>query len=929
MKTSMLSPSNEKIALFRSLFSGRSDVYPRRYETRDGRSGYRPVCANEWARDICGKPKTKCQTCPSRRLVPVTDDVVRWHLLGNDDDGKPCVVGVYPMLLDETCTFLAVDFDREDWQRDVMAFVDSCRVRDVPVAVERSRSGSGAHVWFFFAEPVPALLTRQLGSFLLTETAERRLEVGLSSYDCLFPSQDTLPKGGFGNLIALPLQGESRKNKNSVFVDDAFEMYADQWEFLSTIKKIPSDFLSTLVEEGRRGNRITGVRLVNMDEDAKSPWLLPPSRVSGAPSLEGLLPKNIEMIMADQLYFAKADLTPSLRNRLVRLAAFQNPEFHRAQAMRFSTYGIPRIVACAEEYPDHIALPRGCLADVQELLANHGVKLNVTDERNVGIPIDVAFHGELRPEQRDAVKRLEAHDIGVLAATTAFGKTVVAAWMIAQRSANALVVVHTKPLLEQWRERLSMFLGLPIKEIGMFGGGKKKPGGKVDVAIMQSLVRRGLVDDRVGEYGHVIFDECHHLSAPSFEAIAKRVKARYVFGLSATVPRKDGKHPIILMQCGPIRHRVDAKRQAEARPFLHTVLVHPTGFHPPELKGENPRDHFQELYKVLIENDDRNAMIAAHVVHTVRNGKSPLVLTERKKHLEILEGLIRAELSDVIVLRGGMTAKEAKEIRALLKNTSESSERVLLATGKFVGEGFDDPRLDTLFLTLPISWRGTIAQYAGRLHREYTGKREVIIHDYADLNAPMFARMFERRCMGYEAIGYSITLPASAIPGWPADVPLPSEPSWKNTYAASVWRLVRDGVDHSLGNLFLHAARRFPDDVEGTARARSASEAFLFQRLETLPETKSLFRLNDRLPIPFSGFPDMEVDLTCRKARIAIEVDGRQHLNDPNAYRRDRTKDLLLQENDWLVIRLLADDITEKLDDLLDSVLRLLTTRLR
>ena len=329
MKTSMLSPSNEKIALFRSLFSGRSDVYPRRYETRDGRSGYRPVCANEWARDICGKPKTKCQTCPSRRLVPVTDDVVRWHLLGNDDDGKPCVVGVYPMLLDETCTFLAVDFDREDWQRDVMAFVDSCRVRDVPVAVERSRSGSGAHVWFFFAEPVPALLTRQLGSFLLTETAERRPEVGLSSYDCLFPSQDTLPKGGFGNLIALPLQGESRKNKNSVFVDDAFEMYADQWEFLSTIKKIPSDFLSTLVEEGRRGNRITGVRLVNMDEDAKSPWLLPPSRVSGAPSLEGLLPKNIEMIMADQLYFAKADLTPSLRNRLVRLAAFQNPEFHR------------------------------------------------------------------------------------------------------------------------------------------------------------------------------------------------------------------------------------------------------------------------------------------------------------------------------------------------------------------------------------------------------------------------------------------------------------------------------------------------------------------------------------------------------------------------------------------------------------------------
>jgi very-short-patch-repair endonuclease len=291
--------------------------------------------------------------------------------------------------------------------------------------------------------------------------------------------------------------------------------------------------------------------------------------------------------------------------------------------------------------------------------------------------------------------------------------------------------------------------------------------------------------------------------------------------------------------------------------------------------------------------------------------------------------LLRANLSDVIVLKGGMGAKEAKANRALLEKTTHSAERVPLATGKFVGEGFDDPRLDALFLALPISWRGTIAQYAGRLHREYAGKREVVIHDYADLNAPMLSRMFERRCAGYEAIGYSITLPASAIPGWPVDVPLPSEPSWKNTYAASVRRLVRDGVDHPLGNLFLHAARRFPDTAEGMARARSASEAFLFRRLETLLETKSLFRLNDRLPIPFSGFPDMEVDLTCRKARIAIEIDGRQHLNGPDAYRRDRKKDLLLQENGWVVMRLLADDIAEKLDDLLDNMLRLLTARLR
>lgn len=611
------------------------------------------------------------------------------------------------------------------------------------------------------------------------------------------------------------------------------------------------------------------------------------------------------------------------------LGAFQNPEFHKAQAMRLSTYGIPRIISCAEDYPEHIGLPRGCLHDVQNLLGGNDVKLKLHDERTVGAPIELTFQGELRLEQRDAVDKLLPHDIGVLAATTAFGKTVVAAWMIAERGVNTLVVVHTKPLLEQWRERLSKFLGLAVKEIGVFGGGKKKPGGKVDVAIMQSLVRRGVVDDRVAGYGHVVFDECHHLSAPSFEAIARRVKAKYLLGLSATVTRKDGKHPIVLMQCGPIRHKVDAKLQAKARSFLHTVLVHPTGFYPPEPKGNNSGEQFHELYKALVEDEARNSMIAGHVVASVKEGKSPLVLTERKEHLETLGELLRNRVTDVITLQGGLPAREMKAIRQRLEDSANSPERVLLATGKFVGEGFDDPRLDALFLALPISWRGTIAQYAGRLHRDYIGKREVVIHDYADLNAPMLARMFERRCKGYEAIGYSITLPASAIPGWPVDVPLPADPAWKNTYAASLRRLVRDGVDAPLGNLFLYAARRFPDNVEGAARARSSSEAFLFRRLETLPETKGLFRLNDRLRIPWRGFPDMEVDLVCKKNQIAIEIDGLQHLDNLDAYRRDREKDLLLQENGWLVIRLLADDIAERLDGLLDSILRLLAARAR
>jgi hypothetical protein len=434
------------------------------------------------------------------------------------------------------------------------------------------------------------------------------------------------------------------------------------------------------------------------------------------------------------------------------------------------------------------------------------------------------------------------------------------------------------------------------------------------------------VDDCVGGYGHVIFDECHHLSAPSFEAVARCVKAKYVLGLSATVARKDGQHPIILMQCGPVRHRVDAKRQAELRPFLHTVHVHPTAFCPPELKGESPREQFQELYSALIGDAERNLAIAAQAAEAAKSGRSPIVMTERREHLELLESLLRPMAANVLALRGRLSAKESKAIKKRLLETADSPERVIIATGKFIGEGFDDPRLDTLFLALPVSWRGTVAQYAGRLHRERSGKREVIIHDFVDMNAPMLERMFERRRKGYEAIGYSISIPASAAPGWLIDVPLPSSPQWKNTYGASVKRLLRDGMDSPLGSLFLQASLH-TGGTDGAGFARSSSEAFLFRRLETIRETRGKFSLNARLDIPFGGFPFMEVDLSCSAARIAIEIDGPQHLNNTEAYRKDRNKDFLLQENGWIVLRCLAEDIAKNLGALLDNIIRLLATR--
>ena len=917
-----------KIALFRSLFRGRDDVYPRRFESRKtGKSGYQPACANEWARGLCEKPKIKCAACPQRRFLPITDEVIRWHLAGRDDDGRDFVMGIYPMLQDETCLFLAADFDKSHWQEDVEAFLETCRRMSLTAVLERSRSGNGGHVWLFFHEALPAALARRLGSHILTETMERRPDIGLDSYDRFFPNQDTLPQSGFGNLIALPLQKQPRELGNSVFLNEQCLPYPDQWAFLSGIRKIDRSSVEEIVRDAERRGRIVGVQIALPDEGDAEPWTMPPSRQRKDHLITGPLPKSLELTLGNQIYVAKERLPPSLRNQLLRLAAFQNPEFYKAQAMRLPTYDKPRIIACAEDHAYHIGLPRGCLEDIQKLFSDLHIEVVLRDERYVGVPLKVQFQGELRLEQETAARAMLAYETGVLSASTAFGKTVLAAWLIAQRGVNTLVLVHRRQLLEQWVERLSAFLGLSPKAIGRIGGGRTKPTGSLDVAVIQSLVRKGVVKDCVGEYGHLIVDECHHLSAQSFEQVVRRAKAKFVTGLSATVTRKDGRHPIIFMQCGPVRHHVDAKAQAAARPFEHTVLVRPTSFRPLTTANPDLRIQFHDLYNELIADEQRNRLICDEVVQAVRENRSPLVLTERNEHLDCLAAQLSPSIRHLVMLRGGARPKEAQAIIARLAAIPENEQRVLLATGKYIGEGFDDARLDTLFLTLPVSWRGTIAQYVGRLHRLFHSKREVRVYDYADLNVPMLARMFDRRCRGYEAVGYTILLPASAVPGWPAEVPLPVEPQWKGEYAVSVQRLVRDGLDLPLARLFVDAAQAISPDAEGVARARSASEAFLYRRLETLPESAGLFRLNARLPIPFDNWGQMEVDLLWADGRLAIELDGHQHLDNVEAYRRDRRKDVLLQENGYFVLRFLAEDLGKHLDTVLDAILRTLSQR--
>jgi superfamily II DNA or RNA helicase len=739
---------DKKIRLFRSLFRGRDDVYPLRWENRQGRAGYSPACGNEWHQTLCAKPKIKCGACKNSQFLPVTDRVIHDHLSGKH------TAGVYPVLSDGSCWFLAIDFDKTSWRDDVRAFHDSCRHFNVSAYIERSRSGQGAHVWIFFSHAIPAALARKLGTLILTHATDQRPGIGLESYDRFFPSQDTLPKGGFGNLIALPLQKSPREHGNSEFLNVELEPVHDQWAYLDSVKRVTQDEVESLIRNHDVGDNLLGVRRVSLlDEAQEDPWTRPESSNEPEPSIAGDMPESVNLVLSNSLYIEKEGLPPALQNKLIRIAAFQNPEFYRAQAMRMSTYGKPRLISCADDLAGHIALPRGCRGAAVSILEGQGITVSIEDQRFDGDAIDAKFQGHLHPEQELAVGDLMKDPSGILCAPTAFGKTVVAAALIARRKRNTLVLVHRRQLMDQWRERLATFLDRPVENIGQIGAGRREQTGEIDVAVMQSLNRKGEVDPLVGDYGHVIVDEAHHISAFSFESVLKRVYAKYILGLTATPIRKDGHHPIILMQCGPIRHRVTPRQQRASTNVVYRLVPRITDFRVPDEEGETG---IQALYGKLAQDDQRNAQIFDDILQALEAGRTPLVLTERVRHAEMLADRLGSFAKNVIVLRGGRGRKKTAEALEQLASIPDDQERLIIATGRYIGEGFDDARLDTLFLTMPISWKGTLQQYVGRVHRQYRGKHEVRVYDYVDQNIAVLRRMYERRLKGYKAIGYAI-----------------------------------------------------------------------------------------------------------------------------------------------------------------------------
>jgi len=733
--------TEEKVALFRRLFRGRTDVYPVRWESKTtGRSGYAPACANEWRAGVCEKPRIKCGDCSHRLLIPLSDAVIYDHLAGE------ITVGVYPLMEDDSCYFLVVDFDEAEWREDARAFIQSCDELGVPAALEISRSGKGAHVWVFFASRVSARDARQLGTAIISHTCARTRQLQLASYDRLFPNQDTMPKGGFGNLIALPLQKAPREMGFSVFVDADFRPYPDQWRLLASIQLMAAHDIEPTILLATGGVHPLDVTFID-DEDLGTPWK---RKSSASEKLERTMPRALTVTLANLIYFEKVQLPQALANRLIRLAAFQNPEFYKAQAMRMSVWDKPRVIGCAENYPQHIALPRGCLDAALSLLRDNGIACELKDERFAGTPLEVAFVGTLRIDQEIAVSAMLQHDAGVLCAPTAFGKTVTAAATIARRGVNTLVLVHRTELLKQWQERLQAFLGVGKGVVGTIGGGKARPTGRIDIAVMQSLSRQGEVNPLVEDYGQVIVDECHHVGAVSFDAILKRAKAKYVLGLTATPIRRDGQQPIIFMQCGPIRHTAatpaGAPQDLEVVPrsrFARIDLLSEAGI--------------QDVFRHLVNDQDRTNAIAAEIQGAFAQGRKVLVLTERTEHLDAIRAVLDGHELGPLVLHGRMSKKQRGALIAQLDALPPEAPRILLATGKLVGEGFDHPPLDTLVLAMPVSWKGTLQQYAGRLHREHASKSSVRIIDFVDTGHPALLRMWNKRQRGYRAMGYRIS----------------------------------------------------------------------------------------------------------------------------------------------------------------------------
>ena len=796
----------EQHALFLySLFKGRKDVYSKRSVMKNGKAAYFPVCNNFWKDNVCPKrysKKTKCMDCAKKDWALLNQRALKAHLLGYKDNCSD-VVGIYPLLLDNTCNFLVFDFDNHDSDKEksdkaafdlvteVNAIRNICKTLNIPCYTERSRSGKGVHIWFFFNEPIEARLARSFGSSLLTKGSEFINQKSFVSYDRMLPFQDTLPKGGLGNLIALPLQGKALEMGNSAFIDENFVAYKNQWEYLKTVQKIDKSFIEEKVKEWS-GDGVLGKLSVedednNLNENSNNstssikqktkPWEKRKPFILYKEDVEGTL----NITRANMIYIEVKNTKPRFQNTLRRLSSFSNPNFYKNLKLGLSNRLTPRIITSYFDINEYLALPRGKWEEIEELLNNANISYKVYDEREKGKKIDVDFIGELYKEQQEASNAMLSFDNGILGAATAFGKTSVGSYLIAKRKVNTLILVHTREIMKNWEEDLEKFLdineelpsyttpsGKTRKRssiIGTLYSSHNSLNGLIDIALLPSLVKNGEVDDLVKDYGMVIMDECHHGAAFNAESILRQVNAKYVYGLTATPKRDDGMEQKVIMQFGKIRYRFTAKDKAKLQGITHTLVPRFTS-----LVNIGEKWNINEAYQNLIHNDDRNILIIKDIIALLKDNKTPLVLTKHKEHITILNNMLTSYIKDlckkekneklsktkIVILQGGKSTKERDATRSEIRNIQNDEYIVLLAIDKYIGEGFNFPRLDTLLLTSPISFEGNVEQYAGRLHRDYEGKNEVSIYDYVDIHVRTLENMYLKRLRTYNKIGYVI-----------------------------------------------------------------------------------------------------------------------------------------------------------------------------
>lgn len=766
--------TEEMATRFFSMFWGREDVYAKR--GRNG--GYFPQCDNRWNDSLCPKQRKEkifCDECENTKWTRLDVKKIIAHLMGNREDGSD-VIGVYPLLPNGTCRFIVFDFDNHEkgaeatdfantdneWHKEVDALRKICELNGIKPLVERSRSGKGAHVWFFFQKAIPACVARNFGFLLLDKGSASINLKSFHYYDRMYPAQDVA--SSIGNLIALPLQGQALKRGNSAFVDENWNAYPNQWDSLfNKTEKLSMEDLERYMTKWQKELAEASGMLAGVDINSRpKPWK------KKCEFVKGDVVGKLHMILSNGVYIDTLNLMPRIQNQIRSLAAFDNPEFYKNKRLGYSNYYNFSAVYLGKDIDGYIQVPRGLKERIIEECNKAGIITDISDQREKGHPIRVDFKGDLRTQQELAAEKMLTYSDGVLSAATAFGKTVVCSYLIAERKVNTLILLQSKDLLNQWVDELNKFL--EIKEeppeyetktgrkkkrnsvIGILHGSKNTLTGIVDVAMVGSMYSKGKFNELIHSYGMVIMDECHHAASNTSMDLLQNINAKYVYGVSATPKRGDSLDKIIYMLLGPLRHRFSALERAQEQGIGHYFIPRYTRV----VDTVDSKDDINKAYSLISNSKVRNEMIVDDVKSSIARKQTPVILTRFKEHAKLLYDALKNEADHVFLLYGNNSDKENADIRVRLKQVPKNESLILVATGQKIGEGFDFPRLDVLMLAAPVSFEGRLEQYVGRLNRDYEGKQAVYVYDYIDSHVRFFNKMYAKRIRTYKRTGFSI-----------------------------------------------------------------------------------------------------------------------------------------------------------------------------